>query len=43
VRTALARKGFENTELEWMRCTIADVQTVLSELRTGQPFTGTIT
>jgi len=41
VRTALARKGFENTELEWMRCTIADVQTVLSELRTGQPFTGT--
>jgi len=24
VRTALARKGFENTELEWMRCTIAD-------------------
>jgi hypothetical protein len=23
VRTALIRKGFENTELEWMRCTIA--------------------
>src|SRR5690349_11661202 len=21
VRAALARKGFENTELEWMRCT----------------------
>ncbi|NJN74287.1 MAG: GIY-YIG nuclease family protein, partial [Limnothrix sp. RL_2_0] len=41
VRKALIAKGFENTELEWMRCTIADVQTVLAELRTGQRFTGT--
>ena len=41
VRTALVRKGFENTELEWMRCTVEDVRTVLSELRTGQTFTGT--
>ncbi len=41
VRDALKRKGFENTELEWMRCTVADVQTVLTELRSGQKFTGT--
>jgi hypothetical protein len=41
VRAALVKKGFENTELEWMRCTIADVQTVITELRTGQRFTGT--
>lgn len=41
VREALVKKGFENTELEWMRCTIKDVRTVLAELRTGQQFTGT--
>jgi hypothetical protein len=41
VRTALARKGFANTELEWMRCTVADVRTVLAELRAGKRFTGT--
>lgn len=41
VRAALIKKGFENVELEWMRCTVADVQTVLVELRSGQKFTGT--
>ena len=41
VRAALIRKGFENVELEWMGCTIADVRTVLTELRTGQRFAGT--
>ena len=41
VRGALVKKGFDNPELEWMRCTIADVLTVLTELRTGQRFTGT--
>ena len=41
VRAALIRKGFEKVELEWMGCTIADVQTVLTELRTGQRFSGT--
>ncbi len=41
VRAALARKGFENTALEWVRCTEADVRTVLAELRTGQRLTGT--
>ena len=41
VRAALVRKKFENTELEWMRCSIQDLKTVLTELRTGQRFTGT--
>ena len=41
VRAMLVRKGFENTELEWMRCTVADVKTVLTELRIGQQLTGT--
>jgi hypothetical protein len=40
VRAALVRKGLENTELEWMRCSVKDVKTVLTELRTGQRFTG---
>lgn len=41
VRDALRRKGFPNPQLEWMRCAVADVLTVLAELRTGQQFTGT--
>lgn len=41
VRSALVNKGFENTTLEWVRCTVADVATVLTELRTGQRFEGT--
>ncbi|MET0008714.1 MAG: hypothetical protein ABW124_05355 [Candidatus Thiodiazotropha sp. 6PLUC9] len=41
VRAALVKKGFENTELEWMHCSVKDVRTVLTELRTGQRFTGT--
>ncbi|BDV43398.1 type III restriction endonuclease [Geotalea uraniireducens] len=41
VRAALVKKGFANTELEWMRCSVADVKTVLTELRTGQKLTGT--
>lgn len=41
VRAALVRKGFANTQLEWMRCTLADVKTVLAELRTGQRLGGT--
>jgi hypothetical protein len=40
VRDRLKAKGFENTELEWMRCTVKDVLTVLSELRTGKQYTG---
>jgi len=41
VRAALAKKGFEKADLEWMRCTVADIQTVISELTTGQRLTGT--
>jgi hypothetical protein len=40
VRDALVRKGFANPALEWMRCTVKDVKTVLTELRTGQRFAG---
>ena len=41
VRAALVRKGFSNPYLEWMRCSVRDVKTVLTELRTGQEFRGT--
>lgn len=41
VRAALIKKKFTNTELEWMRCSLKDVKTVLTELRTGQKFYGT--
>ena len=41
VRAALIKKGFDKIELEWMRCSVNDVKTVLTELRTGQQFTGT--
>lgn len=41
VRAALARKGCAKHALEWMCCTLKDVKTVLTELRTGQRFTGT--
>ena len=40
VRAALARKGFVKSELEWMRCTSADVATVIAELRTGRKLSG---
>ncbi|CPT43001.1 T5orf172 domain [Mycobacteroides abscessus subsp. abscessus] len=40
VRARLKAKGFANPELEWMRCTVADVQTAITELRTGQVLTG---
>ena len=40
VRIALEKKGFVNTELEWMRCAVSDVRTVLTELRTGTPLGG---
>jgi hypothetical protein len=41
VRTALMKKGFENAELEWMRCSVANLKTMLTEIRTGQLLTGT--
>jgi hypothetical protein len=41
VRQALGRKKFEKAGLEWVRCTVKDVKTVLTELCTGQRFSGT--
>ena len=41
VRAALRRRGCLDGELEWVRCSLADLKTVLTELRTGQHFTGT--
>lgn len=45
LRAHLGAKGFENVELngarEWMRCTLADLQTAITELRTGQKLSGT--
>ena len=41
VRAALVKKRFANAELEWVRCSVADVHTVLTELRIGQQLTGT--
>ena len=41
VRAALVMKGFENPQLEWMRCTVTDVNTVITELQTGQRYSGT--
>ena len=42
VRAALSRKGFANSELEWMRCTVNDFGgPFLAELRTGMRLIGT--
>lgn len=41
VRTRLRDRGFAKVDLEWMRCTPVDVQVAITELRTGQHFTGT--
>ena len=41
VRARLISKGFENPTLEWIRCGVADVQTAITELRTGHNLTGT--
>jgi len=40
VRDALVRKGFAK-EREWVACSVNDVRTVLTELRTGQELSGT--
>ena len=41
VRAALVKKKFENTELEWMRCTLKELKAVLIALRKGQQIAGT--
>jgi hypothetical protein len=35
VRERLKQKGFENIELEWMRCSAKDVMTAIKELQSG--------
>ena len=41
VRERLKSKGFENVELEWMRCSAQDVLTAIKELQSGVARTGT--
>jgi hypothetical protein len=41
VRQRLQAKGFENATLEWMKCSVDDVKTAITELRLGQTLTGT--
>lgn len=40
LRAALAARGHERVQLEWMRCTVADVQAALAELRAGHRIEG---
>ena len=40
VRERLKQKGFENVELEWMRCTAKDVLVAIKELQTGAARVG---
>ena len=40
VRERLKQKGFENVELEWMRCTSKDVLVAIKELQTGEARSG---
>ena len=40
VRERLKANGFENVELEWMRCTAQDVAVAITELKTGQAQVG---
>lgn len=41
VRARLIQKGFLNPVGEWICCDVDDVKAVLTELRTGQEFSGT--
>ncbi|MBN9152252.1 MAG: restriction endonuclease [Micrococcales bacterium] len=41
VRERLKAKGFENPTLEWMACTVGDIKTAITELRTGVQLSGT--
>lgn len=43
VRERLKQKGFENVELEWMRCTASDVSAAIKELQTGVVHTASRT
>lgn len=41
VRARLIQKGFANPVGEWIRCTLPDVHTAITELRKGLRFSGT--
>jgi hypothetical protein len=41
VRKRLIQKGFDNPTGEWIRCTLPDVHTAITELRKGLRFSGT--
>jgi hypothetical protein len=41
VRARLQQKGFENVLLEWMKCSVEDVLTAITELKAGQAIEGT--
>ena len=41
MRARLVQKGFLNPTLEWIRCSVNDVKTVITELQTGQKLSGT--
>jgi len=43
VRERLKQKGFENVELEWMRCTASDVLAAIKGLQTGEVHTASRT
>lgn len=40
VRALLEKKGYERVELEWMRCSVRDVLSVITEMRMGIDFSG---
>ena len=40
VRERLKQRGFENVELEWMRCSANDVQIAIKELQSGEARSG---
>lgn len=40
VRAALEKKGRQRADGEWMKCSVADVLTVITELRTGSGVSG---
>lgn len=41
VRLRLKSKGFDNPDLEWMRCSVEDVRTAITELQKGVKLSGT--
>ena len=40
VRAALIRKGFANTDGEWVRCSVKDIKSALIALRAGRKISG---